>query len=144
MDFRLEQGFTLKEALNMVYNDGIIPVQIYMEPPEPNVLTDEDSGDEDDGALVDNLNIQQLRSHVEIVFPDNRWYLAEVGIQIMEWSTCSPDLNPIEHSRNTLKRRVQARNAAPITLPQLKNMIQEEWDNIPQEVVNNLIRPMIV
>ncbi|KAG5888844.1 hypothetical protein JTB14_019109 [Gonioctena quinquepunctata] len=32
---------------------------------------DEDSGDEDDGAPVDNLNRQQLRSHVEIVLPDN-------------------------------------------------------------------------
>ncbi|KAG5894638.1 hypothetical protein JTB14_012560 [Gonioctena quinquepunctata] len=42
-----------------------------MEPPELNVLTDEDSGDEDDGALVDNLNRQQLRSHVEIVLPDD-------------------------------------------------------------------------
>ncbi|KAG5892442.1 hypothetical protein JTB14_009850 [Gonioctena quinquepunctata] len=42
-----------------------------MEPPEPNVLTDEDSGDGDDGALVDNLNRQQLRSQVDIVLPDN-------------------------------------------------------------------------
>jgi len=38
----------------------------YIEPPEPNVLTDEDSGNEDEGGLVDNLSGNQLRAGVEI------------------------------------------------------------------------------
>lgn len=40
--------------------------QIYTEPPEHNVLTDEDSGDED-GGLFDNLSGRQLRAGVEVV-----------------------------------------------------------------------------
>ena len=42
---------------------------IYIEPPDPNVLTDEDSGDED-GGLVDNLCGRQLRARAEIEFTD--------------------------------------------------------------------------
>ncbi|KAG5899183.1 hypothetical protein JTB14_029015 [Gonioctena quinquepunctata] len=67
-----------------------------------------------------------------------RRYLAAVGIPVMEGPACSPDLNPIEYLRDTLERRVPARNRALITLPQLKNAIQEEWDNIPQEVDSKL------
>ncbi|KAK9679077.1 hypothetical protein QE152_g40308 [Popillia japonica] len=43
---------------------------IYIEPPESNILTDEDSGDEDDGGLVDNLSRKQLCANAEIVFPN--------------------------------------------------------------------------
>lgn len=40
--------------------------EIFIEPPEAAVLTDEDSAEEDDGGTLDNLNGRQLRSIVEI------------------------------------------------------------------------------
>ncbi|XP_050301080.1 uncharacterized protein LOC126739435 [Anthonomus grandis grandis] len=49
----------------MVYNDDL-DGDIYIEPPEPNVDTDEDSADEDDGRLVDNLTARQLRAPAEM------------------------------------------------------------------------------
>ncbi|KAG5878171.1 hypothetical protein JTB14_026072 [Gonioctena quinquepunctata] len=39
---------------------------IYIEPPEPAELTDEDSADEDGGGLVDNLSANQFRAAAEI------------------------------------------------------------------------------
>ena len=40
---------------------------IFIEPPDANVLSDEDSDDEDDGGLIDNLNGRQLRAPAEVV-----------------------------------------------------------------------------
>jgi len=44
----------LSEALDVIHNDRNYDDEIFIEPPEPCVLTDEDSGDENSGE-VDNL-----------------------------------------------------------------------------------------
>lgn len=44
---------------------------IYIEPPDPNEITDEDSGDED-GGLVDNLCGRQLQASAEIEFTNGQ------------------------------------------------------------------------
>ncbi|KAG5873081.1 hypothetical protein JTB14_010497 [Gonioctena quinquepunctata] len=41
-----------------------------IEPPDSNVLTYEDSGEEDEGGTIDNLNRQQLSAHVEVRIHD--------------------------------------------------------------------------
>lgn len=56
-------------------------------------------------------------------------YLAEVEVPVMA------DHNPIEHLWDELKKRVEARNAAPTSLCELQTAIKEEWDNIPQDLV---------
>uniref|UniRef100_A0A6P7GF23 Uncharacterized protein LOC114341603 n=1 Tax=Diabrotica virgifera virgifera TaxID=50390 RepID=A0A6P7GF23_DIAVI len=65
-DLRLQRGFTLEEALQMVYEDDLDVQDIFIEPPEANVLTDEDSDDEEEGGLVDNLSGQQLLAGAEL------------------------------------------------------------------------------
>lgn len=60
----------------------------------------------------------------------------------MEWPTCSPDLNPIEHLWDELKRRIRARLRAPTSTPERIIAVEEEWLNIPQETISNLIRSM--
>lgn len=69
-------------------------------------------------------------------------FLEEVEMRTMDWPALSPDLNPIEHLWDQLKRRVRARNSAPSTVEELKTALLEEWDNIPQEDVKKLIRSM--
>lgn len=71
-----------------------------------------------------------------------RNYLQDVGITVMEWPSRSPDMNPIEHLWDELKRRVRARHPAPQTLQELKTAIEEEWENIPQHVILTLINSM--
>ncbi|KAB0803734.1 hypothetical protein PPYR_00704 [Photinus pyralis] len=63
----LSESFTLQEALEMISNEDNVE-EIYVEPPEANVLTDEDSGDEDGGGMVDNLSGPQLRAPAEVRF----------------------------------------------------------------------------
>ncbi|GFX20658.1 transposable element Tcb2 transposase [Trichonephila clavipes] len=64
------------------------------------------------------------------------------GIVRMEWQTCSPDMNPIEHVWDSLGRRVAGRQPPPQTLQELERALLEEWDKIPQLMINSLIDSM--
>lgn len=79
------------------------------------------------------------RTHTAAIVVD---YLRAVEINTMGWPAHSPDLNPIEHVWDNLGRRLKKRNPAPACLDDLKNALQEEWDGIPQDYIDNLIRGM--
>ncbi|GFV15320.1 transposable element Tcb2 transposase [Trichonephila clavipes] len=66
----------------------------------------------------------------------------EEGIVRMEWPACSPDMNPIEHVWDALGRRVSGRQPPLQTLQELERALLEEWDRIPQLVLNSLIDSM--
>ncbi|GFT07420.1 transposable element Tcb2 transposase [Trichonephila clavipes] len=68
--------------------------------------------------------------------------LFEEGIVRMEWPACSPDMNPIEDVWAALGRRVAGRQPPPQTLQELERALLEEWDRIPQLVINSLINSM--
>ena len=55
----------MEEAINIAYDDDNVQ-DIYIEPPEQGFVTDEDSGEEDAGGLIDNLSGSQLRSQAEL------------------------------------------------------------------------------
>ncbi|GFX06804.1 transposable element Tcb2 transposase [Trichonephila clavipes] len=63
-------------------------------------------------------------------------------IQRMEWPACSPDLNPIEHVWDMLGRRIAARPRPPATVRDLEIALLEEWNSIPQSLIDNLIASM--
>lgn len=69
-------------------------------------------------------------------------YLQEVDVSVMEWPARSPDLNPIEHLWDELKRRVRGRNAPPSTLQELQQAIAEEWEATPQDLIKTLVKSM--
>ncbi|VVC38994.1 Hypothetical protein CINCED_3A021106, partial [Cinara cedri] len=60
----------------------------------------------------------------------------------MNWPARSPDLNPIEHLWDELKRRVRSHDPAPTTLQDLQYAVVAEWVNIPQERIVRLITSM--
>jgi transposase len=59
---------------------------------------------------------------------------------VMDWPSNSPDLNPIENMWAIVKRSVEMRQ--PKNIAELERFMVEEWDNIPQNVIMNLIRSM--
>ncbi|GFT95784.1 transposable element Tcb2 transposase [Trichonephila clavipes] len=69
-------------------------------------------------------------------------FLFEEGILRMEWPASSPDMNPIEHLWDALGRRVAGCQPPPQTLQELERALLEEWDRIPQLVINSLIDPV--
>ncbi|GFS66342.1 transposable element Tcb1 transposase [Trichonephila clavipes] len=68
--------------------------------------------------------------------------LFEEGIVRMEWPACSPDMIPIEHVWDALGRRLAGRQPPLQTLQELERALLEEWDRIPQLVINSLIDSM--
>ncbi|GFS97650.1 transposable element Tcb2 transposase [Trichonephila clavipes] len=63
-------------------------------------------------------------------------------IQRMELPACSPYLNPIEHVWDVLRRRIAARPRPPATVRDLEIALLEEWNSIPQSLIDNFIASM--
>lgn len=66
-------------------------------------------------------------------------YLHEINIQVMDWPPRSPDLNPIEHLWDALKKTVRRHLPAPRNHQELERAVLLEWDNITQETIQDLI-----
>lgn len=71
-----------------------------------------------------------------------RNFLEEEGIDRMEWPPMSPDLNPIEHAWDVLKRAIARRPQPPLTRQELIRVAIEEWQNLPFQTIDELIMSM--
>ena len=60
----------------------------------------------------------------------------------MKWPAQFPDLNPIEHLWNHLKRKLGEHEEPPRGMIELWERTAKEWNAIPKEVVQNLIESM--
>ena len=69
-------------------------------------------------------------------------YLEQNNINVLQWPSKSPDLNPIEHLWDQLGKRVRQRQPSPQTIDQLRKMLQQEWRTISRNNVINLIESM--
>ena len=69
-------------------------------------------------------------------------FLANHGINPLDWPSYSPDLSPIEHLWDEMYRRVRGRWNAPATLYQLRAALLEDWDYIPMRRINALMNSM--
>jgi hypothetical protein len=63
-------------------------------------------------------------------------------IRVMQWPSQSPDLNPIEHLWNHVKRKLGEYEEPPTSVHELWERFQEEWERIEPSVCQNLIESM--
>ena len=70
------------------------------------------------------------------------WIIQKRVKVLSDWPSQSPDLNPIEHLWNELKRRRCKRTIHPKNLWELEEILQEEWRKIPSETFIKLIESM--
>lgn len=61
---------------------------------------------------------------------------------VMKWPAQSPDINPIEHLWWYLKQRLDEYENPPSSQHELWKRCEVEWEKIPKEVCQNLIRGM--
>lgn len=71
-----------------------------------------------------------------------RQYIEEAGIRTIPWPSRSPDLNPIEHVWDFIARKIDSRPVAAESIQQLAEWVETEWNDMPQDFVNNLILSM--
>ena len=69
-------------------------------------------------------------------------YLESENIRRMDWPARSPDLKPIEHIWDALGRAIASRHPPPRTIPELKTALLQEWDRLPQGLLNCLVSSM--
>lgn len=67
-------------------------------------------------------------------------YLEAEPFGRMEWPSMSPDLNPIKHVWDVLKRHIQQRDPAPPTTNELEVALLGEWDRNAKRTIRSLIR----
>ncbi len=67
-------------------------------------------------------------------------WLFSNGVQVLDFPPYSPDLNPIENLWKTLARAVE--DHACDTVLGLQDAVAEEWDNIDQQQLRNLVASM--
>jgi len=71
-----------------------------------------------------------------------RTWLKDHGFTVLQWPAQSPDLNPIEHLWDHLKRKLGEYERAPGGILELWERVKVEWDKIEPEVCQNLIESM--
>jgi len=69
-------------------------------------------------------------------------FIADNNISLLNWVSLSPDMSPIEHLWDELKRRVYVRPHPPVNGQQLKYAVTEEWNAIPQAFIANIVQSM--
>ncbi|GFV25180.1 transposable element Tc1 transposase [Trichonephila clavipes] len=65
------------------------------------------------------------------------------GIQRLVRPVRSPDLNPIENEWDALGRQVTGRNYPPTNKNILIRALTEEWDKLPQQLLDNIVQSMV-
>ena len=88
------------------------------------------------GAIVQDDN---ARPHRARIITD---HLQAHCVDRMEWPACSPDLNPIEHLWDQLGRAVRRQMTPVSTLLDLRRILLEEWNAIPQIRIQRLVLSM--
>ncbi|GFW82328.1 transposable element Tc1 transposase [Trichonephila clavipes] len=66
--------------------------------------------------------------------------LESEGIQRLVWPARSPDLNPIENVWDALGRQVAGRSYPPTNKNTLIRALTEEWDKLPQQLLDNVVQ----
>lgn len=64
------------------------------------------------------------------------------GVDVLEWPSRSPDLNPIENLWGIMVRRIYDDNRQYQTVDELKEAILQAWNSIPEEIIQNLVASM--
>ena len=64
-------------------------------------------------------------------------WLQNHSVNVLEWPSQSPDLNPIEYLRGDLKMAVHRRS--PSNLMELERFCKEEWSKLPKNTCAKLV-----
>ncbi|GFS52764.1 transposable element Tcb1 transposase [Trichonephila clavipes] len=91
--------------------------------------------------VVANGTMTGQRYIDEVLLPHD--CLDSEGILHLVWPVRSLDLNPIENVWDALGRQVARRNYDPTNKNTLIRALTEEWDKLPQQLLDNVVQSMV-
>ena len=103
-----------------------------------------------------NIVADQVHPFMAMVFPDGSGLFQQDNAPILQklfrnglrsmtefkvltWPPNSPDLNPIEHLWDVLKKQVRSMEAPPRNLQDLKDLLLTSWCQRPQDTFRGLV-----
>ena len=88
-----------------------------------------------------NYSFQDDNAPIHTAKDVKNWMIKK-KINVLDWPSQSPDLNPIEHLWGELERRLKKRAVHPKNKSELEAAVKEEWLKIPYETLEKLIESM--
>ncbi|GFV52703.1 transposable element Tcb1 transposase [Trichonephila clavipes] len=90
--------------------------------------------------VVANGTMTDQRYIDEVLLPHD--CLDSEGIQRLVWPARFTDLNSIENVWDALERQLVGRNYSPTNKNTLIRALTEEWDKLPQQLLDNVVQSM--
>ena len=94
-----------------------------------------------DDKMEDSAIFQHDNASIYVSTITKSWFIGH-NIHVLDWSACSPDMNPIENIWGILARRVYANSRQFGDAAELKQEINSVWRSIGQETLQSLIDSM--
>ncbi|XP_068085075.1 uncharacterized protein [Anabrus simplex] len=136
MHVRYVGRLALSEVMDILEADDELGHQtedIFIEPPDGNVDTDEDSSNEDEGGMVHNLTGRRLRAAAGTRLANNERIGGDFEPLDISSSTFSPSMQPTEKNQQQQQQRQQQqqpeKQAPEWILERLANPAIYEWND---------------
>ncbi|XP_071133129.1 uncharacterized protein [Mytilus edulis] len=88
------------------------------------------------------LNRDWITCKTTYCSPDDESVPNEQQVNVLDWPSRSPDLNPIEHVWDLLNRRIRENHGDFQNLQELENALIREWNAIPQRQIRKILNGM--